>query len=95
MQGRCGRVLYFLRFSLKGRPLFRHEKTSQIGSFKLQKPDFCRDSARIARQAAARAHYPVARDDDGNGIMPHRSPTACADIPFLFPLLAIFRAISP
>ena len=53
------------------RTSFGYKKSARIRAFHLQQPDFFVNASGIARQAAAYAHDPVARDDEGDGIVPH------------------------
>ena len=72
MQGKSPHSAVIMVFSQRG-PFFRDEKATHIRSFKRQELHLALDTTGVAGQAAARTDDAVARHDDENGVMPHRT----------------------
>lgn len=52
--------------------MLRHKKLLFISALELQKINFFRDPARIARKRIIGAYHPVARDDKIDAVFPYR-----------------------
>ena len=62
------------------RPPFGEEEPAHLHPLQGQQGRLFGDAAGVPRQAAVPAHHPVTGDDEGDGVVPHRAPTAWADI---------------
>ena len=57
----------------KRRTLLRYEKTGHVGLLQFQQLSLFVNSAGVTRQTAVRADNPMAGNDDGNFVVPHRA----------------------
>ena len=62
-----------INLNLQCSALLGDEKAIHVRLFHLKQPDFLVDSSSISGKASAGSHNPVARDDEGDGIMPYGS----------------------
>ena len=57
----------------KRRTLLRYEKTGHVGLLQFQQLSLFVNSTGVTRQTAVRADNPMAGNDDGNFVVPHRA----------------------